>query len=174
MVGDTKIFEQWKQDPHIQDIIQHLPLYAGMFDPHAYIDWELKVDAEFDNHDLTEHQMIFAASSALTKYALTTWKHICRHDNIPQTWKDFKMLFRDEYVPEYYADCLLAKLDNLKQCSRTVKQNYRTFKICVMFGGLDECMEKVMSRFKKGLNYEIQTMLVGKSYNNIVHYFGLL
>ena len=72
MAGHTKIFEQLKLDPHIQDIIQHLPLYAGMFDPHAYIDWELKVDAEFDNYDLSEHQMIFAASSALTKYALTT------------------------------------------------------------------------------------------------------
>jgi hypothetical protein len=72
VAGDTKIFEQWKQDPHIQDIIQHLTLYAGMFDPHAYIDWELKVDAELDNHDLTEYQMIFAASSTLTKYALTT------------------------------------------------------------------------------------------------------
>ena len=103
MAGDTKIFEQLKLDPHIQDIIQHLPLYAGMFDPHAYIDWELKVDAEFDKYDLSEHEMIFAASSALTKYALTTWKHICRHNKVPQTWTDFKMLFRDEYVPEYYA-----------------------------------------------------------------------
>jgi hypothetical protein len=37
-----------------------------------------------------------------------------------------------------------------------------------MFGGLDECMDKVMSRFKKGFNSEIQTMLVVKSYNNIV------
>jgi hypothetical protein len=59
MTGGTKISKQWKQDTPIQDIIQHLPLYAGMFDPHAYIDWELKVDVEFDNHDLTEHQMIF-------------------------------------------------------------------------------------------------------------------
>ena len=145
MAGDTKIFEQLKLDPHIQDIIQHLPLYAGMFDPHAYIDWELKVDAEFDNYDLSEHQMIFAASSALTKYALTTWKHICRHNKVPQTWKDFKMLFRNEYVPEYYVDCLLAKLYNLNQGSRTAKEYYHTFKICVMFDGLDECKKDVMS-----------------------------
>ena len=181
MAGDTKIFEQLKLDPHIQDIIQHLPLYAGMFDPHAYIYWELKVDAEFDNYDLSEHdnydlsehEKIFAASSALTKYALTTWKHICRHNKVPQTWTDFKMLFRDEYVPEYYADCLLAKLDNLKQGSRTVKQYYHTFKICVMFGGLDEFKEDVMSRFMKGFNSEIQTLLISKSYNNIPSLFWL-
>jgi hypothetical protein len=76
MAGDIKIFEQLKIDSHLQDIIQQLPLYAGMFDPHLYIEWELKVDAEFDKYDLSEHQMIFVASSALTNYALTTWKHM--------------------------------------------------------------------------------------------------
>ena len=54
MAGDTKIFELLKLDPHIQDVIQHLPLYDGKFDPKAYIDWELKVDNEFDEHDLSE------------------------------------------------------------------------------------------------------------------------
>ena len=93
MAGDTEIFEQLKLDPHLQDVIQHLPLYAGMFDLEAYIDWELQVDAEFDSYDLSEHEMIFAASSALTKYALITRKHICMHNRVPQTWNDFKMVF---------------------------------------------------------------------------------
>jgi hypothetical protein len=112
-------------------------------------------------------------SSTLTKYALTTWKHICRHNNVPQNWKDFKILFRDEYVPEYYVDCLRAKLYNLMQGSRTVKEYFHTFKICVMFAGLEECREDNMNRFMKGLNSEIQTLLVGKSYNNIASLFWL-
>jgi hypothetical protein len=76
-----------------QDIIQHLPLYAGMFDPHAYIDWEIKVDAEFDKYDLSEHQMIFVASSTLTHYALTTWKHICRQKKFHKLGKILKYFF---------------------------------------------------------------------------------
>jgi hypothetical protein len=53
------------------------------------------------------------------------------------------MHFRDVYIPVYYVDHLLTKLEKLKQASRTVKQYYHDFKICILFGGLDECMEDV-------------------------------
>jgi hypothetical protein len=81
MKGNTVIFEH----PQIQDIIQHLPSYAGEFDPKAYIDWELKVDNEFDEHDLSEKQKIYIASNILTEHCLLEWKYICRHNNVPQT-----------------------------------------------------------------------------------------
>jgi hypothetical protein len=42
-----------------------------------------------------------------------------------------------------------------------------------MFAGLEECREENMNRFMKGLNSEIQTLLVGKSYNNIASLFWL-
>jgi hypothetical protein len=42
-----------------------IPPSKGHFDPHAYIDWELKVDKEFDKHDLSEHHMILAATQVL-------------------------------------------------------------------------------------------------------------
>jgi hypothetical protein len=57
--------------------------------------------------------MISAASNALTRYALNEWKHICRHNKVPQSWIDFKILFRDVYIPAYYADYLIAKLEKL-------------------------------------------------------------
>ena len=40
-----------------------------------------------------------------------------------------------------------------------------------MFGGLDECMEDVMSRFMRGLNSEIQTLLISTTYSHISHLF---
>ena len=42
-----------------------------------------------------------------------------------------------------------------------------------MFGGLDECMEEVMSRFMRGLNSEIRTLLITKSYIHIGQLFCL-
>lgn len=54
-----------------------------------------------------------------------------------------------------------------------MKQYYHDFKICIMFGGLDECMEDVMSRFMKGLNSEIQTFLISEIYSHISHLFCL-
>ena len=72
--------------------------------------------------------MILAAASALTEHALRKWKYICRHNNVPKTWKDFKMHFRDAYIPAYYVDHLLTKLEKLKQGSRTVKQYFHNLK----------------------------------------------
>jgi len=160
-------------DNVITKVSNSLPYFEGKFDPYAYIDWELKVDAEFDNYDLSEHQMVLAAASTLTKDALIKWKYICRHDNVPKTWKDFKMHFRDVYIPEYYVDHLLSKLGKLKQGSKTVRQYFHDFKICIMFGGLEEYKEDNMSRFMKGLNSEIRTMLISKSYDNIGSLFWL-
>ena len=97
--------------------------------------------------------------------------YIYRHNNIPQTWTDFKMHFRDAYIPAYYVDHLLTKLQKLKQGSRTVKQYYHDFKICVLFGGFDECLEETMSRFMRGLNSEIQTLQLKEKSGHISHLF---
>jgi hypothetical protein len=35
-----------------------IPCFDRNFDPHAYIEWELKVEKEFDEHVLSEAQMI--------------------------------------------------------------------------------------------------------------------
>jgi hypothetical protein len=142
-----------------------IPCFDGNFDPRAYIEWELEVEKEFDENDLSEAQMIYIASHALTEYALLEWKHIFRHNNIPQYWRDFKLLFREAFIPAYYVDHLLTKLDNLKQGSSTVHEYCHEFKICVLFGGLDERKKDVMIRFMKGLNSEIQTMLIHETYS---------
>ena len=84
--------------------------------------WLLILDKEFDEHDLSQKQMIYIASNVLTDHALLEWKHICRHNKVPQTWKEFKLYFRDSFIPAYYADYLLAKLDHLKQGERAVKE----------------------------------------------------
>jgi hypothetical protein len=55
-----------------------------------------------------------------------------------------------------------------------VKQYYHDFKIFILFGGLDERMEDVMNRFMRGLNSEIQTLLIGKSYSYIGQLFFVL
>jgi hypothetical protein len=69
-----------------------IPCFDGNFDPRAYIEWELKVEKEFEEHDLSKVQMIYIASYALTEYALLEWKYICWHNNIPQNCID-KMSF---------------------------------------------------------------------------------
>jgi hypothetical protein len=150
-----------------------IPCFDKNSDPHAYIEWELKVEKEFDENDLSEVQMIYIVSHTLTEYDLFEWKHICRHNNISQYWIGFKLFFREAFIPTYYVDYLLVKLDNLKQGSSTVNKYYHEFKICILFDVLDECKKDVMSRFMKGLNSKSRTMLNHETYSHIGHLFLL-
>jgi hypothetical protein len=50
---------------------------------------------------------------------------------------------------------------------------YHKFKICVLFGGLDECKKDILSRFMNWLNSEIQTKLLHKTYSHIGYLFLL-
>ncbi|TVU13325.1 hypothetical protein EJB05_40374, partial [Eragrostis curvula] len=171
---DTEILEPSMLHLNIQDIIQHFPSYNGeSFNARAYIDWELKVENIFDEHDLTEKEKIYIASNVLNENALDEWKHICRRKKVPQSWQDFKLHFRYAFISEYHVDKLLARLDHLKQGNRTVKEYYHEFKICIIFGGLDGSQEDVMNRFMRGLNSEIRTMLISQNYNHIAQLFLL-
>ncbi|TVU13612.1 hypothetical protein EJB05_40328, partial [Eragrostis curvula] len=171
---DTEIFEPSMLHPNIQDIIQQLPSYNGeSFNARAYIDWEMKVENKFDDNDLSEEEKIYIASSVLTENALNEWKRICRRNKVPQSWQDFKLHFRDAFISEYHVDKLLARLDYLKQGSRTVKQYYHEFKICIIFGGFDGSQEDVMNRFMRGLNSEIRTMLSSKTCSHVSLLFYL-
>jgi hypothetical protein len=69
MAGDTVIFELTELHLQIQDIIQHLPLYDGKFDPKGYVKWELAVHLE--------EQKILAAAGVLIDYTLAVWKRLC-------------------------------------------------------------------------------------------------
>ena len=150
-----------------------LPYFEGNYDPHAYINWELAVDSEFQKHVLSEKQKVMCASSVLVKHASNDWKHLCRHNKIPQSWKDLKRYFRDVYVPMYYADILLNKLQCLKQDTKSVTSYYHDMHACLLRCGLDECEEATELRFLHGLNKEIQDMLACEKYRSLSHLLQL-
>jgi hypothetical protein len=78
-----------------------------------------------------------------------------------------KRIFRKECVPEYYADYLLAKLNNLKQGDNFIETYYHNLKFHIMCCGLEECEEATENRFLRGLNIEIQDMLLHETYNSL-------
>jgi hypothetical protein len=73
-------------------------------------------------------------SVVLSNPALNLWTHLARHDKVPKTWKDMKRILGKECVLEYYADYLLAKLNNLKQGDNSLRYTIITknFISCVV------------------------------------------
>jgi hypothetical protein len=109
------------------------------------------------------------ASMVLTNSALNLWMHLARHDKVPKTWKDMKRIFRKKCIPEYYADYLLAKLNNLKQGDNSIETYYHNLKFHIMRCGLLECEEATENRFLTGLNTEIQDMFLHETYNSLTY-----
>jgi hypothetical protein len=147
--------------------ISQLPSYFDEFDPKVYVHWEMEVDKEFIKSELSEAQKVIIASMVLTNSALNLRAYLARHDKVPKTWKDMKIIFRKECVLEYYADYLLAKLNNLKQCDNSFETYYHNLKFDIMRCGLEECEEATENRFLRWLNTEIQDMLLHETYNSL-------
>jgi hypothetical protein len=62
---------------------------------------------------------------------------------------------------------LLAKLKNLKQGDNSIETYYHNLKFHIMRCGLEECEEATENRFLRGLNTEIQDMLLHETYNSL-------
>jgi hypothetical protein len=129
----------------------------------------MEVDKEFRNFELSEEQKVTIASLVLTNYVLNLGTHLARHDKVPKTWKDMKGFFRKECVPEYYGDYLLVKLNSLKQGDNSIETYYHNSKFHVMQCGIEECEEAMENRFLRGLNTEIQDMLLHGTYNSLTY-----
>jgi hypothetical protein len=75
-----------------------------------------------------------------------------------------KTIFREYFVPKYYANDLLAKLQSLKQDSNTVEIYYLNLQILILQCGLVECKDATENRFSRGLNKEIYDIFVHETY----------
>jgi hypothetical protein len=62
---------------------------------------------------------------------------------------------------------LLAKLNSLKQCNNSIETYYHNLKFHIMRCDLEECEEATENRFLRGLNTEIQDMLLHETYNSL-------
>jgi hypothetical protein len=106
-------------------------------------------------------------SMVLTNSALNLWTHLAIDHKVPKTWNDMKRIFRKECIPEYYANYLLAKLNNLKQGDNSIEAYYHNLKFHIMHCRLEECEEATENRFLSGLNTKIQGMLLHETYSSL-------
>ena len=157
-------------DYNFEQVASKLPFYDGKYDSIAYIDWELAVDKQFDEYDFSNAQMIKAASNKCTGSASFWWHTV---GNKLETWDECKILMRKRFVFSYYRRALLEKWEHLKQGDKTVREYFHDFKICITYSGLQESNENTMTRFFRGLNFNIQAGLVNVTYNHIGQLFML-
>ena len=74
---------------------------------------------------------------------------------------------RARFVPSYYTRDLLHKLQQLRECAKSVEEYYQELQMGMLWCNLEEEEEPAMARFLGGLNREIQDILAYKEYTNV-------
>ncbi len=132
-----------------------LPSFVGKFNPRDYVDWELVVEDELEYYEWSEEQKIKAAISSFSSFVSLWWRDICLVGNKPGSWNDLNTLMRARFIPGYYIRDLQKKMQNLKQGNRIVREYHREFKICILYGGIEESRGDTIKRFLHGLDLKI-------------------
>lgn len=160
---------------HTYDQVISLPQFEGRYDPGAYLDWELEVEEIFDIHDFHEHNKVCTVTKGFSSFASVWWKNYCRENiyNTPTTWKGLKLVMRNKFVPSYYASDFLRKLQLLTQGNNTVEEYYDNLCTALFRCGLEECEEDFLNRFWRGLNHDIQDIIMHEELYSVHHLFRL-
>ena len=113
-------------------------------------------------HNCDEYKKVKVVVGSFTGYALVWWSEYCRlhPDYVPNTWDDLKHVIRDRFVDVYYTRGMIKKLEHLKQGSDTVTKYYDDLQTTLLHSFLEESEEDFMDRFWRGLNRDIQEILI--------------
>jgi len=102
-----------------------IPLFAGKYDPDAYLTWEMAIEQKFECYNIPNNKRIRAATSEFTDFVSIWWQECCRTNrDVPITWEGMKRVMRARFVPSYYSRDLLNKLQCLKQGKNIVEEYY--------------------------------------------------
>lgn len=139
-----------------------MPSFAGRYKPDLYIEWEFEINDIFVSYNFSEHKKLKFAISTFTGLASVWWNEYCRlyPDYIPTTWHDLKLAMRYKFVPSYYTRDMVKKLQNLKQGNNNVKEYYDNLETTLLHSFLEESEEDFLDRFWRGLNHDIQEILL--------------
>ncbi|CAM0951129.1 unnamed protein product [Alopecurus aequalis] len=144
-----------------------VPEFSGRSDPEKYLEWEMRVNQIFDNHNFSEEKKLRVASSEFTEYALVWWDNLNRNGERPATWVDMKRVMRDKFVPASYTRQLHSKLRRLVQGVKTVDEYYKEMQTLMIRTAVRESAEATMVRLFEGLNEDIRDRVDLMQYNDI-------
>ncbi|VFQ88380.1 unnamed protein product [Cuscuta campestris] len=111
--------------------------FEGKNDPDEFLEWLETVDRVFDFKDVPEDKKVKLVALKLRKYASTWWTNTAtkrrRESKAPvKTWLKMRALMKKKFLPEQYVRDNFARLQQLRQGTRTVDDYTREFEELLM------------------------------------------
>nr|CCI55429.1 PH01B031C15.12 [Phyllostachys edulis] len=108
-----------REDNSIERIKITIPEFKGRSGLEAYLEWDMCVNQNFDNHHYSEENKICVDSIEFTEYTIIWWYQLNRTRERPNTWEAMKQAIQERFVPTYYTRTLHTKLRRLTQGAKT-------------------------------------------------------
>ncbi|KAK1619182.1 hypothetical protein QYE76_024699 [Lolium multiflorum] len=159
--------EAAQEDGGLGRIKVTIPEFSGRFDPEKYLEWEMRVNQNFDGHNYSEEKKVRVACMEFTEYALVWWDNKNRTGERPVTWVDMKRVMQEVFVPAYYTRQFHSKLCRLVQGTKSVDEYYKEMQILMIRTAVRESPEATMVRFFEGLEEKIRDRVDLMQYNDI-------
>jgi hypothetical protein len=179
IVGDvpqsSKVQQRQREVKTDDQVTVSMPLFNGHYNLGFYIDWECEINAIFDSHNFTQHKKVKIAISKFIDLVSIWWNGYCRvnFECIPTTWVDLKLAMWHRFVPSYYTRDMVKKSQNLHQGSDTVSEYYNALQTTLLYSFIKESEEDFIGRFWRGLNPNIQEIIIHEELYSIEQLFRL-
>ncbi|VFQ93342.1 unnamed protein product [Cuscuta campestris] len=149
-----------------------IPTFEGKNDPDEFLEWLETVERVFDFKDVSDEKKVKIVALKFQKYASTWWTNTCtkrrRNDKEPvSTWAKMKSLLKKKFLPAEYVRENFAKLQTLRQGSKSVEEYNREFEELFLRCDLQEDDEQTFVRYLFGLNLQIAHTVELQSYDSL-------
>lgn len=140
--------------------LNELPEFVGGTNPENYLEWERKIDRMFDFKEMDDERRCKFAILKLSKGA-SLWYEGLKEKRLRagkeklSSWETLKRKLRKRYVPNNYRLSTYRKIADLKQGKMTVGEYMEEFENLCLMGEIEEVEDQKMTRFLRGLNYNI-------------------
>ncbi|VFQ89741.1 unnamed protein product [Cuscuta campestris] len=149
-----------------------IPTFEGKNDPDEFLEWLETVERVFDFKDVSNEKKVKIVALKFRKYASTWWTNTCtkrrRNDKEPvSTWVKMRSLLKKKFLPAEYVRENFAKLQTLRQGSKSVEEYNREFEELLLRCDLQEDDEQTFVRYLFGLNLQIANTVELQSYDSL-------
>ena len=134
-----------------------IPSFQGRNDPEAYLQWEKKIELNFDCHNYSDEKKVKLVVVEFKDYALVWWDQIMtsrrrNYERPINTQDDLKAMMRRRFIPSHQYRDLFQRLQSLTQGSKSVEDYHKEMEVAMIRANVEKDREATMARFLNGLN----------------------
>ncbi|VFQ83905.1 unnamed protein product [Cuscuta campestris] len=149
-----------------------IPTFEGRNDPDEFLEWLETVEHVFDFKEVSDEKKVKIVSLKFRKYASMWLTNTCtkrrRNGKEPvSTWTKMRSLLKKKFLPAEYFPENFAKLQTLKQGSKSVEDYNREFEELWLRCDLQEDDEQTFVRYLFGLNLQIANTVELQNYETL-------